>query len=202
MYTSSPVSQGYGLGIAVGKKHDTYLLNHNGGGFGFLTTMTWYPEYGIGCVVLTNSTNHNAENAKIADELLDELITRHMVVKDTSGRIPPAEQLVGKDMKLPVLPEPAPAHAPTPYKPEWKRYEGTYKFLLEGLKLDTLAVVATGLGYVAPGAKVTVAQKEGFLCLDNEKLEEYQPGLFFTPSGEALDLRGPVPTWRNIKMKK
>ena len=202
MYTSSPVSPGYGLGIAIGKKHDTYLLNHNGGGFGFLTTMTWYPEYGIGCVVLTNSTSHQEENAKIADEVLDGLITRHVVAKDTSGRIPPAEQLIGKDARLPVLPEPASANAPTPYKPEWKRYEGTYKFLLEGFKLDTLAAVATGFGYVAPGAKVTVAQKDGYLCLGDERLEEYQPGLFFTPSGEALDLRGPVPTWRNIKMKK
>jgi hypothetical protein len=78
----------HGLGIAIGKKHDSYFLNHNGGGFGFLTTMTWYPEYGIGCIVLTNSTSHNDENAKMAEELLGELITQNAVTKDTSGRIP------------------------------------------------------------------------------------------------------------------
>ena len=202
MCTSSPVSNGYGLGIAIEKKHDTYYLNHNGGGFGFLTTMTWYPEYGIGCVVLTNSTSHNDEEVKMGFELLDTLITEHAVARDTSGRIPPADQLIGKDAKLSALPAPARAHTPTPYKPEWKRYEGTYKFLLKGFKLDTLAAVATGLGYAPGGVKVTVAQKDGCLCLDGEKLEEYEPGLFFTPSGEALDLRGPVPTWRNIKMRK
>jgi CubicO group peptidase (beta-lactamase class C family) len=74
MYTSSPVSPGYGLGIAIEKEDGTYLLNHGGGGFGFLTTMTWYPEYGIGCIVLTNSAQHDNEHVKIARELLDELM--------------------------------------------------------------------------------------------------------------------------------
>lgn len=143
MYTSSPVSQGYGLGIAIGKKHDSYLLNHNGGGFGFLTTMTWYPEYGIGCVVLTNSANHKDENDRIASELLDEVISGRLVARDTSGRVPTAEQLMGQDIKLSTLSTPAQVHAPTAYKPEWKRYEGTYKLIVGGLKLDTLAAVAT-----------------------------------------------------------
>jgi len=200
MYTSSPVSKGYGLGIAVGTKHDTYFLNHNGGGFGFLTTMTWYPEYGIGCLALTNSTNHDDEHVKIANELLDELITRHIVAKDTSGRFPPADQLIGRDTKLAVLPAPAPT--PTPYKPEWKRYEGTYRFIARGNKPVFIAAVAMGLGYCPPSLKVKVAQKDGYLCIGDEKLEEYQPGLFFTASGEALDLRGPVQTWRNIRITK
>jgi hypothetical protein len=113
-----------------------------------------------------------------------------------------AEQLIGQDVRLSPLPGPAPAHTPTPYKAEWKRYEGTYGLLLRGFKLDGLAAVATGLGIVPAGGKVTVVQKDGYLCLDSEKLEEYQPGLFFTPSGEVLDLRGPVPTWRNMKMRK
>jgi hypothetical protein len=202
IYTSSPISQGYGLGIAIGKKHDRYFLNHNGGGFGFLTTMTWYPEYGIGCVVLTNSTSHKEENARIADELLGDLIAQRVVTKDTSGRIPTADQLVGKDVKLSPLPGPAPAHVPTPYKPEWKRYEGSYRFITGGFQLDTLAAIATHLGYRPASLKVTVAKKDGCLCLSDEKLEEYEPGLFFTPSGEVLDLRGPVLTWRNIKITK
>jgi CubicO group peptidase (beta-lactamase class C family) len=202
MYTSSPVSREYGLGIGVGQKHDTYVLNHGGGGFGFLTIMMWYPEFGVGCLVLTNSTKHDDEHVKIAAELLDELIARRLVARDTSGRIPTAEQLVGKDLKLSPLPGPVPTHTPTPYKAEWKRYEGTYTVCLRGFKLDGLATVATGLGLVRTGTKVTVAQKDGYLCLDKDKLEEYEPGLFFTPSGEVLDLRGPAPTWRNMKMQK
>ncbi|MHC4437015.1 MAG: serine hydrolase domain-containing protein, partial [Planctomycetota bacterium] len=112
MYTSSEVSKGYGLGIAIGSKHETYYLNHNGGGFGFLTTMTWYPEYGIGCIVLTNSTTHDSQNVKIANEVLDELITKDVVAKDVSGSIPPSEQLIGKDEKLIVSAEENPVHTP------------------------------------------------------------------------------------------
>ncbi len=202
IWTSSAASPGYGLGIAIGKKHDTYCLNHNGGGFGFLTTMTWYPEYGIGCVVLTNSTSHDEQNSKIANAILDELITEHVVAKDASGRVPPADQLISKDAKLPVLAEDGPVHTPTPYKPQWSRYTGTYRFISKGFKLNSIVRLVLALGYCDSGMKLAVVKKDGFLCAGDEKLEEYQPGLFFTPSGEALDLRGSVPTWRNIKMGK
>jgi hypothetical protein len=40
------------------------------------------------------------------------------------------------------------------------------------------------------------------LYLGDESLLEYQPGLFFTPTGEALDLRTSPPTFRNIKLAK
>lgn len=202
MYTSSEVAKGYGLGIGIGEKHGTYYLNHNGGGFGFLTTMTWYPEYGIGCIVLTNSASHDEQNAKIAHEILDELITKHVVAKDSSGQIPPADRLIGKDTKLPVLAEQAPVHTPTPYKPEWKRYTGTYRFIARGYNLSLLVQLVLALGYCDSGMKLTVVKKDGYLCIGDEQLEEVQPGLFFTPSGETLDLRGSVPTWRNIKMQK
>lgn len=202
MWTSSAVSPGYGLGIAIGKKHDTYCLNHNGGGFGFASTMTWYPEHGIGCVVLTNSTSHNEQNVKIANEILDELITERIVTKDASGLIPLADQLISKDTKLPVLAEDGPAHTPAPYRPQWSRYTGTYRFIARGYKLNVLVRLVLALGYCDSGMKLAVVKKDGFLCIGDEKLEEVQPGLFFDSSGEALDLRGPVPTWRNIKMEK
>ncbi len=202
MWTSSAASPGYGMGVAIGKKHDTYYLNHNGGGFGFSTTMTWYPEFGIGCVVLTNSTSHNEQNDKIANAILDEMITERVVAKDASGRIPPADQLIGKDIRLPVLTEDGHVHGPTPYKPQWSRYTGTYRFILKGFRLNSIARFVSALGYCDPNVKLAVVKKDGFLWVGDEKLEEYQPGLFFTPSGEALDLRGPVPTWRNIKMEK
>jgi hypothetical protein len=202
MDTSSAVSPGYGLGIGIGTKHDTYCLNHNGGGFGFLTTMTWYPEYGIGCVVLTNSSSHDSQHVKISNELLDELIAEHVVARDVSGRVPPGDKLIGKDEKLPVLAEEGPVHAPTPYKRQWGRYTGTYRVIAKGYKLNVLVRLVLALGYCDSGMKLVVVRKDGYLCIGDEKLQEYQPGLFFTPSGEALDLRGRMPTWRNIKMEK
>jgi hypothetical protein len=50
--------------------------------------------------------------------------------------------------------------------------------------------------------RLVVVKKDGYLCIGDEKLQEYEPGLFFTPSGEALYLRDSVPTWRNFKMEK
>ena len=202
MYTSSEIAKGYGLGIGIGTKHDTYYLNHNGGGFGFLTTMTWYPEYGIGCIVLTNSSAHDEQNAKIASEILDELITEHIVMKDDSSDIPPSDRLIAQDTKLPILAEQGSVHTPTPYKPEWKRYTGTYRFIAKGYNLSLLVRLFLALGYCDPGMKLTVVEKDGTLCIGDDKLEEVQPGLFFTPSGEVLDFRGSAPTWRNIKMQK
>jgi CubicO group peptidase (beta-lactamase class C family) len=202
MHTSPEISKGYGLGIAIGTKHETYFLNHNGGGFGFLTTMTWYPEYGIGCIVLTNSTNHGGQNVKIADEILDDLITKNVIAKDVSGRIPPGDKLIGKDEKLPVWDEGGAVHTPTPYKSKWSRYRGTYRNIAKGYKLNFIVRLVLALGYCDPGMKLVVVKKDGYLCIGDEKLQEYEPGLFFTPSGEALDLRDPVPTWRNIKMEK
>lgn len=202
MYTSSEVSTGAGLGIGIGEKHDSYYLTHSGGGFGFLTTMKWYPEYGIGCIVLTNSTSHDEQNVKISNELLDELITKQVAANDTSGDIPQSDQLIGKDAKLPVLAEDDPIHTPTPFKPEWKRYTGTYRYIAKGYKLNFIVRLILGLGYCDSGMKLVIVRKDGYLCIGEDKLQEYEPGLFFTPSGEALDLRGPVPTWRNIKMEK
>lgn len=201
IYTSSPVSEGYGLGISIGKKHDTYYLNHNGGGFGFSSTMTWYPEYGIGCVVLTNSMGHNEQNVKISSDILDELITQHIVKKDVSKKIPPADKFIRKDMKLSILPDVNSVFVPTPYQPQWKHYVGTYRFIQTGYKLDLMSRLALCLGYCPLNLKMTVEKKNGYLCIGDDKLQEYRPGLFFTPSGEALDFQNSMPTWRNIKMK-
>jgi len=50
--------EGYGLGIAIHRFRGTALHHHSGGGFGFLCSMQWYPELGLGIVFLTNSSHH------------------------------------------------------------------------------------------------------------------------------------------------
>ena len=37
---------------------------------------------------------------------------------------------------------------------------------------------------------------------DGDRLDEYLPGLFFTPTGKCLDLRGPKLAWQNWRIKK
>jgi CubicO group peptidase (beta-lactamase class C family) len=80
-----------------------------------------------------------------------------------------------------------PDDKPGPNKPEWKKYLGTYRFKQYGKLRGTHRL------YV----------KNGYMYFDRLRLvEEHQPGLFFSSTGEALDFRGEIPTWRNIKLEK
>jgi hypothetical protein len=47
-----------------------------------------------------------------------------------------------------------------------------------------------------------VRESDGHLFLDKTRLVEVQPGLFFTSTGDTLDLRGPEPTLRNVHVVK
>ena len=73
-----------------------------------------------------------------------------------------------------------------PNKKEWKDYIGRYRLSTWGQK----------------GKVLKVSKKNGYLYLDKLRLQEYQSGLFFSSTGEALDLRNTTPTWRNIKLRK
>ena len=47
------------------------------------------------------------------------------------------------------------------------------------------------------------ASKDGYLYFDDQRLIlELEPGLFFTPDGEAVDFRRASPTWRNIHLRR
>jgi CubicO group peptidase (beta-lactamase class C family) len=80
-----------------------------------------------------------------------------------------------------------PDDKPGANKPEWKKYLGTYRFKQYGKLRGTHRVHV----------------KNGYMYFDRLRLvEEHQPGLFFSSTGEALDFRGKIPTWRNIKLEK
>jgi len=74
-----------------------------------------------------------------------------------------------------------------PNKPAWEGFLGEYQ------------VYAWG----QPDERKTVHRKNGYLYLDDLRLfVEFEPGLFFTADGEAVDFRHPVPTWRNIRLER
>ena len=207
MYTTSPIAEMADLGIGIGRALDSYRLNHIGGGFGFLTIMVLLPEYGIGCIVLTNSDAHDDQQTKITFAILNRLITQRVATKDTSGAVPTADELIGQDTRLSALSEAEVVHTPTPFRPEWKRYVRTYRLRPGGYKLHPVVWIGLALGGCVDSMKLTVEEKDGLLWVKSlnsqgepEPLEEHEPGLFFTPAGEALDFRDPVPTWRNVKM--
>jgi CubicO group peptidase (beta-lactamase class C family) len=76
---------------------------------------------------------------------------------------------------------------PGPDKPEWKPYLGWYSMLTWGrMKGDHLRVDV----------------RNGYLSCNSQRCIEFEPGLFFTYNGEALDFRGTIPTFRNIMLIK
>ncbi|MBC8471000.1 MAG: beta-lactamase family protein [Planctomycetes bacterium] len=202
----------YGLGIMLGKKQigkrDVHILQHGGGGGGYQTLYEYYPEYGIGAVVLTNRVPHSV--------LSDLIIGRRLLEEGVlENRYPaPAWDIQQCTLKWTGWAD----HTPSAYKSEWKKYCGRYKCRFSGYKIKWWAKLALALDLDKYTPRIKVFEKKGYLCLTeskllqsmnhypylqvDEKLEEVEPGLFFTASGSALDLRGEIPTWRNYRLKK
>jgi CubicO group peptidase (beta-lactamase class C family) len=197
MYTPSALSRTAGLGIGVGR-HDNgdYYLAHLGMAYGFNTAMQWYPEYGIGAVVLSNSKTY--PKARILSRLMDD----KLIEKNESFGYPPWMSAYHdwSEYVPPPLPD---SNTFTPYQPAWKKYVGTYRYImLPGASLHNYAKIGLALGYYHPEAKARVYEKNGYLEIDGERLDEHMPGLFFTDDAECLDFRGPVPIWRGRKMER
>ena len=251
--------EGYALGIDKKKKYGSYYLSHAGGGFGFLSNMIWYPEFGIGMVLLTNSANHQLlgssymmfdkivktkknemqseskfNNLKAVE--IDEIKTKKIIgnyvgrrggfdivfkdenywVKVRRKKLTPINFTSGTEAFIKekdglitfirfvfdVNDRPlyivivnngvafdyndGPHHKRGPDNKEWKEYIGKYSLSTWGQKAELLRV----------------SKKNGHLYLNRLRLKEYQPGLFFSSTGEALDFRKKVPTWRNIRLRK
>lgn len=78
----------------------------------------------------------------------------------------------------------------TPYGPdkeEWKAYTGEYVYDYQK--------------HQSPN-EVPVKIKNGWLYIYDYRLIEHLPGLFFTLHGECLDMRGEIPAWRNIRLRR
>ena len=251
--------EGYGLGIDKNKKYGSYYLSHAGGGFGFLSNMIWYPEFGIGMVLLTNSANHQllGSSYMMFDKIVKtkkgdmqpeskfnnlkavgiDKIKREKVIGNYVGRrgvfdivfkdqnywvkgrrwmLTPinftsdTEAFIKeKDGSMTIIRfvsnvndtpsyivkvnngvafdyNDGPHDKRGPDNKEWKEYIGKYSLSTWGQKVELLRV----------------SKKNGHLYLNRLRLKEYQPGLFFSSTGEALDFRKKVPTWRNIRLRK
>ncbi len=74
-----------------------------------------------------------------------------------------------------------------PDKPEWRRYLGRYRQLAWGRMQSSM---------------LRISVRDGYLSCNGMRCIEFEPGLFFTFNGEALDFRGTIPTYRNIMLIK
>jgi len=88
---------GYGLGISTGPSYGTYAMEHGGGGFGFLSLMQWYPELGVGIVMLTNLSSHRYQR-RLPERVLEAFLTARLgalpaEAADTADAPPPPVEL-------------------------------------------------------------------------------------------------------------
>jgi hypothetical protein len=210
MYTIPAPAQGslegYALGVARTQWHrgrEAVLFSHGGGGFGFLSDLWWLPELKIGIAILTNSATHNLQGG-LALDILNDFVhdpgsvyyNRLMAlpyktpVQDGDGGYRPPVELAQMIEQHEIQPS-------TQDQIRWKGYEGLYSTRAWGV-LDPSR--NSGRVYVHGSHLYLSIQIND--ALSEFRLTEVLPGLFFAENGEALDFRGAIPTWRNIKLTK
>jgi CubicO group peptidase (beta-lactamase class C family) len=204
MYTASTQNgrEGYGLGVARTtwfKGRNAELLCHGGGGFGFLSDLWWLPELKIGITVLTNADQHNLQGDLALQILYDFVNDPNRVYYSRLMALPESAPVVeGNGQFRPPLGleyeiEGHAQQSSAQDRLRWREYVGDYSVKTWGVVDPTQA-----LGQVyQPGSDLYLKISEP---ADDLRLMEVSPGLFFAENGEALDFRGDVPTWRNIKL--
>ena len=198
----------YGLGIvsgtAVNKEYDidTYYLNHNGGGFGYGSTMTWVPEYGIGCVALGYGPARYS-SLVIDNVLFDYIIKFKTREKPELNRdFNPLKNDKNHSIfnKNFISPKNIKNFEPV----NKKNLTGTYEVVFGGREFTLWGKILRFFGFLKRKVKIHLNNDNLIMkgYFGEHKLKEYFPGLFFTTAGEAFDFRKEYPTYRNIKLRK
>ena len=197
---------GYALGVVRHRwnrwAQSPDLFEHGGGGFGFLSDLWWAPQLGVGIAVLTNSDDHQLQN-DLAVSILADLVGEPGVYRDRMLALPSRPGAVEPDLLfeppagLATLVADTAMAATGDEATRWAAYAGTYRRPVWGY-LDPSAppdrfVVDAGVPYFAAKDPETES-------LVRHRLAEVEPGLFLAENGETLDLRGRVPTWRNLRL--
>ena len=125
----------YALGIRIVDEGVTYAFNHNGGGFGFRSSMKWFPEHNIGVIILTNCLYSNGIY-ETASTILDDYIKRGLAKKDTlSDKFNPIKYFkeTKESKKIQISASTVSQCAgDSVYRPSWDKYTGTYLVKMSG----------------------------------------------------------------------
>jgi CubicO group peptidase (beta-lactamase class C family) len=201
----------YGMGIHIDRRspeRTEQVLWHEGFGLGFMSLMHWYPEYGVGVVVLTNRLPHPVITE--LSVLTDRLTKEKLLAKRFPQPEPDTSRCIGTWWGWLD-------HKPTPYQRQWRKYCGTHCLRFTEYELEwwaKLAIFVKGRDEYTP--RIVVDEKDGFLCVTeskffellglgrhiNEPLQEVKPGVFAAKSGITLDFTRDIPTWRNYRIEK
>jgi CubicO group peptidase (beta-lactamase class C family) len=193
---------GYALGV-VRHRWDTWpdLLEHGGGGYGFLSDLWWVPEVGIGVAVLTNSQDHQLQN-ELSTSILADLLREPGVYRDRLLALPWRAPVEDPDASfaLPAGLAPLVADAAMPARGDeatrWAGYAGLYRTLA----WDVLELEGPPARFLVDAGAPYFEGEDRNGSFARHRLAEIEPGLFLADDGETLDLRGPAPTWRNLRL--
>jgi CubicO group peptidase (beta-lactamase class C family) len=195
---------GYALGVTRHRwfaADNADLFNHGGGGFGWLSDLWWAPQLQIGIAVLTNSYDHHLQG-DLALSILGDLVHEpggvyhdrllalpaQVGAAEPNGGFLPPDDLARRvtDLAMPPSGDQA-VH--------WAGYAGEYKTAVWGAMNPW---PPSERFYVEGGIPYFDSNDDG--TVTRHHLTEVETGLFFAEDGEALDMRGQPPTWRNFEL--
>ena len=194
---------GYALGV-VKHRWETWpdLFEHGGGGYGFLSDLWWSPEIGIGIAVLTNSQGHRLQN-ELAVSILADVLREPGAYRDRMLSLPWRAPVEDPDLSfdppapMATLVADAAMQGSGDRGSRWAGYTGLYRApewdVVNPEGPPDRFVVVAGVPYFD-------ATEDDDEPLVRHRLAEVQSGLFLADNGETLDLRGRVPTWRNLRL--
>ena len=210
MQTVPPPRAGAPAGYALGVVRHRWnrwdqrpdLFEHGGGGFGFLSDLWWLPQLGIGVAVLTNSQDHQLQNdARAVDPGRPRQRAGRLSRSAACAAVAAAGRRSG-----PCRSSPRPGWRTSSPTPPWPRRETRppagrpTPAATECPRGGTSTRVVRRTGSSSTPASPTSRPDDNADSPVRHRLAEVEPGLFLADNGETLDLRGPVPTWRNLRL--
>lgn len=190
----SSEANSYGLGLYYNQgRYGAKTLRHNGGGFGFMSQMLWYPDLKIGISWLSNSQeNEHDFFGWLSKEILDDLIdtspdlylARANAHPFTMPTAPSSPAMLSKTEFYERIRQSA-IEPDEQQQKRWMDYDGTYSFKKWGQVIFIIRV-----------------QSGDNLVFNGYPVVEVEPGLFIAFDGEAIDFRGEILTVSNNKLEK
>jgi hypothetical protein len=199
------IMEGYALGVTTSMRNGAIIMEHGGGGFGFIADMAWYPELKLGALVLTNAHQSQSYAFQLNMNVLDNIIVGNIplfrqryVNADHPSPAYPAEikgnNLSDNELRSLIQSKALPVDAADLQRRS--AYAGTYIISGFGFPGETFEITNSNgeMAYSYQG-ELNQYEKDGTLT-------EVEPGLMFAESGSLIDLRGPVPMIDNIALVK
>lgn len=193
-------TEGYALGVDKYYKYNTVFYNHGGGGFGFMTSIIWYPALKLGVVVLTNCADQPKGYVSAYDlghMILDGVITDSTTIYNARKQ---------------ELQKAAPIRSTVSYSDIERRRGSDIYTALRGIKDKPVPDEARWSGFTGQYTQINdsvpffnslaVSEKNGNLFLNEMVLTEVRLGMFVTSDGETLNLGGTTKSYANSPITK